>query len=400
MFVLGVAVIVLALCATYVSTISVNSSAFAPLRTVRAELPARGAIVKPGDEVRIAGKRVGQVSSVSIGRGVPVATLQVHTGAVRRDAQVRVRLRGLAGAVTVELEPGRAGPALPNGGLIPRTQSTSGTQVADVIGGFDAATRAALARTLARAGAGSAGRGEAINQAIAAAAPTLEHAPPLLRALRPQPGAAADLVVQADRALEPLSPRGSSDLGTAVTSADAVTGPVAAHARSLGTLLDAAPGLEQQVDMTLPSADGLLGHLQHTAAVIRPGIRALRASLPSLRGTETASRNLPALDRVAVEAQPVIAAAAPVVRRLWTSASAVGAAVPPVVTLARYLIPYGHELVEAPAGFTRWGEYTYDNGQGAGHKAVRFTMVFTCAKARDPYPAPGAAAKERTRCQG
>jgi hypothetical protein len=54
--------------------------------------------------------------------------------------------------------------------------------------------------------------------------------------------------------------------------------------------------------------------------------------------------------------------------------------------------------VEAPLGFTRWGDFRYDFGKGAGHKAVRFSMVFTCAHARDPYPAPGAAGKERSPC--
>ena len=86
---------------------------------------------------------------------------------------------------------------------------------------------------------------------------------------------------------------------------------------------------------------------------------------------------------------------------LWTSAAAVTASTEPVVKLADYLIPYGTELVDGPGGFTRWGEYRYPDGQASGHKAVRFTMIFTCAKARDPYPAPGAAAKEKSSpCRG
>ena len=400
MLILGLGVIAVALCATYLSTISVNGSAFAPMRTVRVELPARGALVRAGDEVRVAGKRVGQVSSVGVGRGVQLATLQVHGVRTKRDATVRVRLRGLAGAVTLELDPGRSASPLPDGGLIPRTQASSGTQVTDVIAGFDKATRAALGRTLSRAGAGFAGRGEALNQMLAGAGPALEQAPPLLRALRPQPGSTGDLVNQADRALEPVAPTGSSDLGGLVAGTSTIARPIAAHASSLATILDAAPTLESEAGKTLPPTDMLLAHLRKTASVLQPGVRALRGSLPALRATERASRNLPSLDRIAAQARPVIGAATPVLERLWVSAAAAGAAPAPVVVLARHLIPYGHELVEAPAGFTRWGEYAYDNGQGAGHKAVRFTMVFTCAKARDPYPAPGAADKERTPCRG
>jgi virulence factor Mce-like protein len=399
LLVVGAAVVVLTLCATYVSTISVNGSVLAPTRTVRAELPGDGPIVKPGDEVRLAGKRVGQVRSVAIGRTAALATLQVHTDALRSDAGARIRLRGLAGAVTLELEPGSSLAPLANGGTIPRARTTTGTQVTDVVAGFERATRASLGRTLARAGAALAGRGDAINRALAAGGPALQQVTPLVRALRPEPGATRDLIDQAKRALAPVSPPGSSDLGSAVVSAESVASPAAAHAGALAAILEGAPALEKEAAQTLPGADRLLATLQHTTSVLTPGIRALRASLPALHATELAARDLPSLDRVASEARPVLAAAAPVLSRLWLSAAAVGAAGPPLVKLADYLIPYGHELVEAPAGFTRWGAYRYSNGQASGHRAVRFTMVFTCAKARDPYPRPGAAEQEKSKCR-
>jgi hypothetical protein len=70
----------------------------------------------------------------------------------------------------------------------------------------------------------------------------------------------------------------------------------------------------------------------------------------------------------------------------------------PVAEIASVLIPYRTELLQAPLGFTRWGNFTYDFGTGAGHRAVRFSMVMTCALARDPYPRPGAASHERSPC--
>jgi len=71
----------------------------------------------------------------------------------------------------------------------------------------------------------------------------------------------------------------------------------------------------------------------------------------------------------------------------------------PLGDLSHYLVPYRTELVQAPAGFDRWGGFRYDAGQAAGHRAVRFSMVFTCAKARDPYPAPGQAHRDRQACR-
>src|SRR3954447_5988929 len=133
MAILGAAVLVLTLCATYLSTISVNGSAFSAARTLTVQIASSAPIVRPGDEVRLDGERVGYVRSVGVGRGFRVAQLQVHTSSLRRDASVRVRLRGLAGAVALELSPGRARAPLANRATISLAHSAAGTQVTDVI---------------------------------------------------------------------------------------------------------------------------------------------------------------------------------------------------------------------------------------------------------------------------
>jgi hypothetical protein len=59
---------------------------------------------------------------------------------------------------------------------------------------------------------------------------------------------------------------------------------------------------------------------------------------------------------------------------------------------------YRDDLYRAPEAFTRWGANRYAFGMASGARAVRFAPVFTCHIARDPYPAPGTASRDRKAC--
>jgi hypothetical protein len=117
-----------------------------------------------------------------------------------------------------------------------------------------------------------------------------------------------------------------------------------------------------------------------------------------VRTLERDGASISGLAGVADAARPAFSAIAPALSELIGPASGLTPLSAPVATLARVLIPYRNELVQAPLGFTRWGAFKYDFGTGAGHRAVRFSMVFTCARARDAYPPPGAASRERRPC--
>jgi ABC-type transporter Mla subunit MlaD len=394
---LGIAVALLAALLTYLSTVAIDGSPLGGERTVRIVVPAAGPIVKAGDDVRVAGVRVGEVRDVRLEREGAVATLATGDAVLHRDAAAAVQLRGLAGAVDVELDPGHIGPPLPAGALLGRERTRAGTQVTDVIAGFGADTRAALARTLRVTGAGLAGRGEAVNRTLGNLAPALDGMTPLLQALQPPGGALAGVIVQASRVAAAVPAR---DLAGLVSAAATVATATAARTGPIAATIDGAPGLEVQAARTLPAADRLLDRLAPALTALGPGVRSLAGALPDLRGIEARRGTLDRLAGVARAAPPVLRDATPVIAGLFDSAASLAALSPPTGELAQSLIPYGTELVEAPAGFTRWGSYTYAQGQGSGHRAVRFTMVFTCARARDPYPAPGVAAQERSSCRG
>lgn len=393
--VLGLAVAALAAVATWLSITAIDGGPLETARTAEIALPAGAPVLKDGDDVRVAGVRVGQVRKVELTPQGTVATLTLGDQRLRTDAVARVQLRGLAGAVDVDVDPGTAAGELGDGARIART--TDGTQVADVIAGFDADTRRALARTVSTFGSGLAGRGEALNDALEHLDPALRGVTPLLRALRRAPGVLGDAIVQAERVAAAVP---ADDLEGLVAAAAPTFRTLGDRGDDLAATIDAAPGLEDRAAATLPAADALLDELRPTLAALDPGVRSLAGTLPDLAAVERRAGALDGLSRVAGDAAPVLRDAAPIVETLYASSASLAAITGPVDDLVQYLLPYDTELVEAPAGFTRWGDFTYDEGQGKGHRAVRFSMVFTCAKARDPYPAAGAANAERERCQG
>lgn len=395
----GAVVLAVAALLAVLSTVAVGGLPFGGGRTLRVALPGRAPLLRAGADVRVAGQRVGEVRAVEVrGRGA-VARLDLDDDrTVGAGARARVRMRGMAGAVYVELEPGDSRRPLPDGALVPGDRTSAAVDLTHVLAGFDRDARAALARSLRTAGFGLAGRGGDVNAALADAPAALDEATPLVRALRPPPGLldAADRVA---RALGPGDAGTTPDLGALVASADRVAGAAADGARALGRSLDAAPPLEAVAARALPEADAVLDEAEPALRALRPGVAALARALPDAIAVERRAPRLDDAGAVARAAQPVLRGAPPMLVAARRPAAALGPLSGPLGDLSKTLVPYRRELVEAPAGFTRWGEFRYDAGQARGHRAVRFTMVFTCARARDAYPAPGAAEREREACR-
>jgi hypothetical protein len=209
----------------------------------------------------------------------------------------------------------------------------------------------------------------------------------VLRAVRP---GLAQMIGDATTMAGAIAPQ----LGGLVYSARAVFEQTPAAAGGI----DALPPFEQTAAAVLPGADALLNQTQSAASELTPEIDALARALPSLHAVERQAPAVATLQSVAQTATPVLQALSPALADLRGAAAGLTPLSTPVFTLANVLIPYRIELIEAPLGFTRWGDFRYDFGTGAGHRAVRFSMVLTCALARDPYPLPGAAGKERKPC--
>ncbi|HEX4107809.1 MAG TPA: MlaD family protein [Solirubrobacteraceae bacterium] len=390
---LGLLVLAGTVLVVYLSTVAIDGGG--PLafgRRYVALLPG-DPIVQAGDSVQIAGEPVGEVRSVRLAAGRPRATFELDSGRVGAGARVHVGVTGLAGQVELDLDPGDISHPLPPGSVIPLADAAAGTPITDVLASFTAGTRAALARTLAVAGAGLADAAPPLGHTLSVLPDLLVRGTGLLRALQPGLGDLSRSLGDAAGAVD------APALGPLLSSGAALAAVSAARARAIATSVASAPGIEGQILATGPGAARLLGELATTARTLQPGVAALPGLLPRLADAEHHADGLDTLTRLAGQAAPVLSAASPVLAGLLPVAAAVAPSGGDAATLARVLVPYGSELIAAPEGFTKWGNVTVDEGTAAGHRAVRFTMILTCAHARDPYPAPGQASRDRSACR-
>ncbi len=123
-----------------------------------------------------------------------------------------MRLRGLAGATYLEVDPGTPSDPLPEGGLIPRSRTSSGVELTDVVDAFDPVTTGAVRRTLDAYGRGFIGRGQDLNRALGDLGPALDSTTPLLRAATEPPGELARLLGGMDRVARGFATPSGTDL--------------------------------------------------------------------------------------------------------------------------------------------------------------------------------------------
>jgi ABC-type transporter Mla subunit MlaD len=396
---LGAAVVATVAVVGWLSTVAIDGLPWSRPYTVRLALAPGAPLLHPGDEVRIGGERAGQVESVALASGASeraVATLSLSGDYdIGLGAAARIRPRGLAGAVYVDLLPGAHAHPVRSGSLV---HAGAGVQLTDVISGFDADARRALAQTMTGYGTGLAGRGVEAGDAIDRAPNVLADATSVFSALTPGRRSLGDTIGRARDVAGALAPPGSTNLAELVTGTRRTLDATGQNAGAVAATIRALPATERTSATVLPSVDVLLARLGSATNALEPAVTAITAALPGVRALERSAPSISALSVVAGAARPAFSALTPALSELVGPASGLAPISAPVATLAKVLIPYRTELVQAPLGFTRWGNFTYGFGTGAGHRAVRFSMVFTCATARDPYPAPVAASRERRSC--
>lgn len=162
---------------------------FVPTYEVKAELPSAASLVS-GNEVRIAGVRVGMVSEVKAqqlddGRSIAVATMKLDESVrpIPEDSTVLVRQRSAMGLKYLLLTPGDSDEGMPEGGTLPESQAEEPVDMDQWFNMFQEPVRRAIQKNLAEYGGGFAARGADINQIIADLPPLLRIAEPVARNL-------------------------------------------------------------------------------------------------------------------------------------------------------------------------------------------------------------------------
>ncbi|MEA2424216.1 MAG: phospholipid/cholesterol/gamma-HCH transport system substrate-binding protein [Thermoleophilaceae bacterium] len=232
-------------------------------------------LVQPRSVVRIAGIDVGMVEKVERYRNTKLALVTMRIDdrgrPVHTDATLKVRPRlFLEGNFYVDLKPGTPATAeLPDGGMIPLTQTARPVQLDEVLSGLPAATRSNLQKTLAGLGGALDARGghaqtgaEALNATLATSTPALRGSAVVAQALiGPGSHGLAAAIRGFGRAAKAVADNGAQ-----------ATSLVADLNTTMQALSADTPALEQAVALIGP-----------TAASARRGFASLNASLPATR---------------------------------------------------------------------------------------------------------------------
>jgi phospholipid/cholesterol/gamma-HCH transport system substrate-binding protein len=328
--------------------------------------------------VRINGRRVGQVHSISAGRdGNADIRLQLQGGTrLPSDTGVLLRANGLLGARYVELRPGHSARALAPGATIRGGEQSLTYGVTDTLDVFDRATRGGLKQTLGGLGQGLLGQGRPLNQTLYDASRAIVPEQRLMRTLADPRTGLAKLLPSADAGMTPLDENRDALTTLMGVGADALH-PIAASGARLRQALAAAPPALSQANVGLTRGRVLLRAVGSLAGAARPALRhapaGLRAATALLRQAPLPLRRTTTLLATADGAVP------PVLHLLHTAdpllaplAQGLSNLTPVVTILGRYgcdIENFG-EVFRSVTGF---------GGNGAGPNGPAMSFRLTAA---------------------
>lgn len=262
----------------------------------------------PGLDVRAAGIKVGKVGEIHReGKGVRME-LEIADDSVwplPRGTRVTQRFGGSIGYVSryVELKPGpEDAPPLPDGGLIPASDTVAPAEIDEALQTFDTQTRRSLRALLARGGEGLDGAEDDLRRVLRRAPALTEEAGALLADLGADPDALDALVVSTDRVVE-AADSSSPGVRSLVTGASNTFDAVALEAGNVQAALDRLPGTLRTTRAVLSHADSSLRSVNALAGDLQPSTREVR------RLVEPAESTLARLVDVGPDARVTLATA-------------------------------------------------------------------------------------------
>jgi phospholipid/cholesterol/gamma-HCH transport system substrate-binding protein len=352
--------------------------------------------LRPGSDVRVRGQRIGQVHGVSF-KGGPHVKIQVPGHfEIYRDATARVRSRSLLGQKYVQIEPGTPAAGELGDAVLPPERTTTVVDIVDLVDTFDDATRRALHTALLETGTGVAGRGPDLNDLIAASPDLLADLNLTGRTLTAEETRLVAFLAAAERLSGRFNGREQQLESLIKQMGDTLLAVATDEGRPLADTLGKLPS-------TLDALTPALSDLGAAAAVLGPAVEDLGPSAAVLGDVTDDFRaalreSVPVLDKV----PPVSGLATPALSALTGTfhdarplAPALGKLFDSAAAQLAVLAPYAPELDLLLDGLRD----AFAEGDANG-KYLRVASVFAAvnqAGNRNPYPAPGDAAKDGAR---
>jgi ABC-type transporter Mla subunit MlaD len=377
----------------WVAWASVNGVPLQDRYEVMVEVAADSPILKPGDTVRVAGRLAGLITDVEPDEGHVLVTAELRPdfAPIGTDARANVKVRSIVYLTYLELLPGDVDDPMPEGGTIPLARSGSGVDLLEVVQVFDHRARAALQDMVTSGGVGLAGRGEDVNATLQDLGAASADMTSQLQAATSRPGAVAAIIRGSAQAFHGLRGADASDFGGLVVEASAVAGTIAARDAELADSLELLRPFEDEVLRAAPLADPLLEDSAAAARELTPAARELAKALPDVnRVLALGDRIRTETARLTAAIDPVLVAAAPILHDLRPTVASIKPLLGPLRRLVDGVAPYARDIRLAGKGIVAATSNSVPEGQtAAGNPALRFAPIFTCHRAREPYPEPG-----------
>jgi virulence factor Mce-like protein len=274
--------------AVYLSYNANNGLPFVPTYNIKVALPNSSGL-EPSNQVRIAGTRIGIVSSLTphqnprTGRITAIANLHLEKKIEPLPADTRAIVQSVStiGLKYLELEKGTSKATLKAGQTIPESHTSEPVNVEELFNMFDKKTRTAIKINTNNFGDGLAGRGLGLNNTIHELRPLVTHAIPVLHNLAAPQTGLHDLFVDLDRAASQTAPVAQqnaelfTDLDTFFKAWASVTPSIEAANRG-------GPRSLEQAIYSLPHEAPFYEDLTEFMRLLRPSASSLRTVAPQL----------------------------------------------------------------------------------------------------------------------
>jgi virulence factor Mce-like protein len=206
-------------------------------------------------DVRIAGVNVGKVISKGLdprgNRTLLTIQLENRYAPIPRSTRAVLRIKTIAFETYVQLIPGsRAGPPLPDNGLLPRSQAQPAVQLDEIFNAVDPATRRALQVFTQELARGVRGNSTNLNNTLGNLPSFAADANDILNVLDIEHGAVVNLVRSGSTVFGALS-QNQSALHNLITSSDAVFRTTANNEAELSQIIHILPTFLDQSRFTM-----------------------------------------------------------------------------------------------------------------------------------------------------
>jgi ABC-type transporter Mla subunit MlaD len=324
--------------------------------------------VLPGQQLRMAGQPIGQISSVEViggGHGAKLGlTLDDTAWPLTQGTTMRLRWGGtisfLERYIAVTRGPGDR-PAYPDNGTFPASAFTVPIEFDTLVDDFTPKVRRDIHALLTRGGASLAAAQPALKQTLQRTPAALTQADQLLTAIDSTGLRLATLVSSTGRVVEAVH-AADPTVEQAVTGAGETFAAVGSSTRALQSTLAQATGTFVNIRGTLATADRTLDLAGEVTTRLTPGVTQLRETLAPL---DQLLNTVVAVGPTARATLSTAARSAPQVTTLLTRATQLMPQIDSVLTQAvpqlACVRPYTPDLMSF---FTNWGGFLSETAGG------------------------------------